>query len=152
VALAGCQNTLVVRTSWLYGVHGKNFVTTIMQLAREKPELRVVSDQRGCPTHAGELASTLRRVLSLDLTGIVHAAGSGECSWHELACAIVAHSGAAATVIPITTAEAGRHAPRPAYSVLGNEVLSRYGIVLPHWEESITRFMRDRQAVTAAKS
>ncbi|MFQ5992742.1 MAG: sugar nucleotide-binding protein, partial [Nitrospiraceae bacterium] len=61
-------------------------------------------------------------------------------------------SGAAAKVVPIRSAEAGRHAARPAYSVLGNHVLARYGIVLPHWKESLTRFMRDRQAVTSAKS
>lgn len=72
-ALAHCPNTLVVRTAWLYGAHGKNFVKTIMRLAAEQPELRVVADQRGCPTNAADLACALAKMLTLDIRGIVHA-------------------------------------------------------------------------------
>ncbi len=140
-ALALCRNTLVLRTAWLYGLHGKNFVGTIMRLAGERPELRVVSDQRGCPTFAADLAEAIAKILKTTVRGIGHAAGSGDCSWHEFACEIVASMGKAVPVHPISTEEAGRPAPRPAYGVLANTVLAREGIVLPHWKEALSRYM-----------
>ena len=82
-ALAHCPNTLVVRTSWLYGTYGKNFVKTMMRLAMEQPELRVVADQRGCPTFAADLAQALAHMLRVEIRGIVHATGAGDCTWHE---------------------------------------------------------------------
>ncbi len=141
LALTHCPSTLVVRTSWLYSRHGNNFVKTIMRLAREQAELRVVGDQRGCPTHAGDLAAALARILHLDLRGIVHAAGSGDCSWYEFARAIVAEIGLPVTVRAISTSETCRAAPRPAYTVLANRRLAELGIVLPHWKDALTRFM-----------
>jgi len=141
-AMAVCPNTLVVRTAWLYGPQGKNFVKTIMRLATEQSELRVVADQRGSPTHAGDLAEALARVVTLDLTGIVHATGSGDCTWYELARTIVGLLGKATSVRPITTAEAGRPAPRPAYSVLANRRLAEQGIALPHWADALERFIK----------
>lgn len=146
-ALACCPNTLVVRTAWLYGAHGKNFVNTIMRLASDHPALRVVADQRGCPTYVPDLAAALVRVLDTDLRGIVHAAGAGDCTWHEFACTIVALMGRAIPVHPITTAEAGRAAPRPSYSVLANRVLAEVGITLPHWKDALTRFMDEQKKV-----
>lgn len=145
-ALAHCPDTLVVRTAWLYGPQGKNFVKTIMRLAATQSELRVVADQRGCPTHAGDLAEALSRILSTDLRGIVHAAGSGDCTWHEFAGAIVARMGRSVPVRPITTQEAGRAAARPPYAVLANRRLAEAGITLPHWTEALGRFMRDVRA------
>jgi len=142
-ALERCPETLVVRTSWLYGPHGKNFVKTIMRLADERPELRVVADQRGCPTHAGDLAEALNRILDLDLKGIGHATGSGSCTWHEFACAIVALMGSHTPVHPITTAESGSIVPRPRYSVLGNRVLAGAGVTLPHWRAALARYMAE---------
>ena len=141
-ALEYCTDTLIVRTSWLYGAQGKNFVKTIMRLATEQPELRVVADQRGCPTHAGDLAEALARVLETDLTGIAHATGAGDCTWHEFACAIVSLMGVSVTVHPITTAEARRAAVRPAYAVLANRRLAALGISLPHWMDALGRFMQ----------
>jgi dTDP-4-dehydrorhamnose reductase len=151
-ALAHCRNALVVRTAWLYGSTGRNFVKTIMKLTAEQPELRVVDDQRGCPTYAGDLAAAIEAVLSTDLRGIAHATGAGDCTWYELACAIVELMGAAVPVRPITTAEANRAAPRPAYTVLANQVLARAGITMPHWRDALTRFMDDlkRHAVEDA--
>lgn len=151
-ALEYCPNTLVVRTAWLYGAHGKNFVKTIMRLASEQQELRVVTDQRGCPTYAGDLAAALACMLGLNLRGIVHATGSGDCTWHEFACAIVSLMGVSATVHPITTAEAKRAAPRPPYAVLANRVLAEVGIILPHWKGALARFMREPHTVTPAKA
>jgi len=142
-ALASCPDTLILRTAWMYSAHGKNFVKTVMQLAHTQPELRVVADQRGCPTFAGDLAEAMGRILSLDLRGVVHATGAGECTWHEFACSIVSLMGVLVPVHPITTAEAKRAAPRPAYAVLANRRLAKLGIVLPHWKDALTRFMRE---------
>ena len=146
-ALACCPNTLSVRSAWLYGAHGKNFVNTIMRLASEQPALRVVADQRGCPTHAGDLAVALARVLDMDMRGLVHATGAGDCTWYEFACAIVSLTKGTVPVYPITTAEAGRAAPRPPYSVLANRVLAEAGITLPLWKEALTRYMREQKKV-----
>ncbi len=145
-SLACCSDALVVRTAWLYGAKGRNFVTSIMRLAHEQSELRVVADQRGSPTHAKDLALVLAALVEADVKGIVHAAGAGDCTWHELASAIVSHLGLSLPVVPITTADAERPAPRPAYSVLANESLASLGITLPHWKDSLARFMSEYRA------
>ena len=144
-ALAHCSNTLVIRTSWLYGAHGKNFVKTIMRLAEKQPALHVVADQRGCPTNAADLAHAVAKMLALDIRGIVHATGTGDCTWHEFACAIVSVMGIQIPVHPITTVEAGRRAARPAYSVLANSVLKQFGITLPPWRDTLIQFVREQQ-------
>lgn len=148
-ALAHCPNALVVRTSWLYGTHGKNFVKTMMRLAMEQLELRVVADQRGCPTNAADLAQALAQMLRVDIRGIVHATGTGDCTWYELASAIVSAMGRQTPVYPITTAEAGRRAARPSYSVLANCVLKQSGMTLPHWKDSLVQFVRSAAASAA---
>jgi dTDP-4-dehydrorhamnose reductase len=148
--LAHCRNALVVRTSWLYGAHGKNFVKTMMRLATEQSELRVVADQRGCPTYAADLAQSIAKMLTLDIRGIVHATGTGDCTWYELASSIVSAMGRQTPVYPITTAEAGRRAARPSYSVLANSVLKQSGITLPHWRDSLVQFLKSAAASAAA--
>lgn len=144
-ALACCPTAMVVRTSWLYGRHGTNFVKTIVRLASQQPELRVVADQRGSPTAAADLAIALANMITLTAWPIeprtLHLAGSGECSWYEFACEIVSLIGSSARVRPISTAESGRRARRPPYAVLANTVLARYGIVLPHWQDALKRFL-----------
>ena len=151
-ALRACPDTVIVRTSWLYGLHGKNFVKTIMRLAVEQPELRVVADQRGCPTHAGDLAEALARLTMVPLYGVAHAIGSGDCTWHEFASEIVALMGCSVPVRPITTAETRSAVNRPAYTVLGNRVLAGVGITLPHWKESLAQFMKDVRTAAPARS
>jgi len=148
-ALDLCPNSLVVRTSWLYGTHGKNFVNTMMRLAVEQPELRVVADQRGCPTNAADLAQALAQMLRVNMRGIVHATGTGDCTWYELASAIVSVMGRQNPIHPITTAEAGRRAARPGYSVLANRVLKQSGITLPHWRDSLVQFVKSAAASAA---
>ena len=145
-----CPNSLVVRTSWLYGVHGKNFVKTMMRLAMEQPELRVVTDQRGCPTNAADLAQALAQMLRVGIRGIVHATGTGDCTWYELASAIVSAMGRQTPIHPITTAEAGRRAARPSYSVLANCGLKQAGIILPDWGDSLVQFVKSAAASAAA--
>jgi dTDP-4-dehydrorhamnose reductase len=150
-AMTVCPDALIVRTAWLYGPQGKNFVKTIMRLAGEQPALRVVSDQRGSPTHAGDLADALLHMLTLDLRGVVHASGSGDCSWHEFAQAIVGMMEKAIPVHPISTGEALRPAARPAYSVLANRRLAERGITLPHWKEALGRFIASQKDVPGSK-
>ena len=141
-ALTACPNTLVVRTAWLYGHARNNFVKTIMRLAREKPLLEVVGDQRGCPTNADDLALALKDLLTNDLRGVCHVTNTGDCTWHEFAEAIVSLMDLSTLVRPITTAQAGRLARRPAYSVLAQGRLSTVRALLPHWRDALTRFIK----------
>ena len=141
-ALTLCGTTLVVRSAWLYGDAGKNFVKTIIRLANEKPELEVVADQRGCPTYADDLARAIQQLLGSDMQGICHVTNSGDCTWHEFAEAIVRQMGLSTVVRPITTAQAGRLAKRPAYSVLSQERFAMRWSLLPRWQDALARFMK----------
>ena len=149
-ALKLCRNTLVIRTAWLYGAGGHNFVKTIMQLAGEKPLLEVVADQRGCPTYADDLAQAMKKLLASDARGLCHVTNSGNCTWHEFAEAIVRQMGLPTIVRPITTAQAGRLAKRPAYSVLSQDRLARICGPLPHWQDALGRFMKHLPHVAPA--
>jgi dTDP-4-dehydrorhamnose reductase len=124
----------IVRSSWLFGWTGHNFVRTMLRLGAERDEVRVVADQRGCPTYVGHLAAATRDVLELP-GGVWHIAAEGDCTWAELAEAIFAEAGLECRVVPISTEELGRPAPRPAYSVLRSE---REGAPkLPHWRKGL---------------
>jgi dTDP-4-dehydrorhamnose reductase len=117
VRSAGCQS-LIVRTSWLFGAGGKNFVDEILKRAAAGEPLRVVSDQVGRPTLADDLADAIIRLIDCEARGIVHFANAGHCSWYEFAEAIVHAASYTNPVKPICTAELARPARRPAYSVL----------------------------------
>ena len=124
----------VVRSSWLFGWTGHNFVRTMLRLGAERGEVRVVDDQRGSPTYVGHLAAATRELVALP-GGVWHVAAAGDCTWAEFAAAIFEESGLACRVVPISTEELGRPAPRPAYSVLRSE---RAGAPeLPHWREGL---------------
>jgi dTDP-4-dehydrorhamnose reductase len=151
-ALTGCPNTLVVRTAWLYGHAGNNFVKTIMRLAGEKPFLEVVGDQRGCPTNADDLALVLKDLVASDLRGICHVTNTGDCTWHEFAEAIVSLMDLSTPVRSITTVQMGRPARRPAYSVLAQERLCTVRDALPHWQDAIARFMKATPHLTSTPS
>lgn len=135
----------IVRTSWLFGPYGKNFVTTILRLAVERPEIRVVNDQHGSPTYTRHLAHGLAELVKTDAYGIYHLTGSGSCSWFEFAKKIVSFRGLnQVQVIPISSAEFGRPAPRPANSVLENRRASAHGITpLPHWEKGLKDYLTE---------
>ena len=124
----------IVRSSWLFGWTGRNFVRTMLQLARKQDEVRVVADQRGSPTYVGHLAEAVPRVLELPY-GTRHLAADGDCTWAEFAEAIFEEAGIDCRVVPITTEELGRPAPRPAYSVLRSEHADTPR--LPHWREGL---------------
>ena len=124
----------IVRSSWLFGWTGTNFVRTMLRLGTERDEVSVVADQHGCPTYVGHLADATRELLELP-QGIWHVAAEGECTWAEFAWAIFEESGLSTRVREITTEELGRPARRPAYSVLRSE---REGAPrLPHWREGL---------------
>jgi dTDP-4-dehydrorhamnose reductase len=124
----------VVRSSWLFGWTGTNFVRTMLELGRQRDEVSVVADQVGSPTYVGHLAEATQEVLELP-HGIWHVAADGECSWAEFARAIFEEAGLDCRVREITTEELGRPAPRPVYSVLRSE---REGAPrLPHWREGL---------------
>jgi len=124
----------IVRSSWLFGPTGTNFVRTMLRLGAERDEVGVVADQVGSPTYVGHLAEATRELFELP-QGVWHVAAGGECSWAEFARAIFEEAGLDCRVREITTEELGRPAPRPAYSVLRSE---REGAPrLPHWREGL---------------
>jgi len=124
----------IVRSSWLFGWTGTNFVRTMLRLGAERDEVSVVADQRGSPTYVGHLAEATRDLLDLP-GGVWHVAAEGECTWAEFARAIFEEARVECRVREITTEELGRPAPRPAYSVLRSE---REGAPpLPHWREGL---------------
>lgn len=134
---------VIVRTSWLYGPNGKNFVATILKLAKQGADLRVVCDQRGSPTYTRHLALKLADLVTRRAWGVFHVTGSGACSWFEFAQAIVRSGGAPTTrVSPIATSQAGRLARRPAYSVLENRRLVESDLgTLPHWTKGLAQYL-----------
>jgi dTDP-4-dehydrorhamnose reductase len=134
-AAAG-PNAWILRTSWLFGATGHNFLLTMLRLGAEHDEVTVVDDQRGSPTYVGHLAGTVRRLVDDDLPkGLWHVAAAGDCTWADFAEAIFEEAGLDCTVRRSTTAELDRPAPRPAYSVLRSE---RAGAPqLPHWRDGL---------------
>ena len=140
-AVAG-EDAWIVRSSWLFGWTGTNFVRTMLRLGSERDEVAVVDDQRGCPTYVGHLAEAARELVRLP-RGVWHLAADGDCTWAELAEAVFAEAGLDCRVRRITTAELGRPAPRPAYSVLRSERPDAPR--LPHWREGL-RACLDRLA------
>ena len=137
---SGCDG-LTIRTSWLYAPWGKNFVLTIAKLASEREALKVVSDQRGRPTSAEQLALNTLTLLDSGARGTLHVTDRGECSWHELATEIVKLTGARCEVSPCTTAEFPRPAPRPAYSVLDLSKTEALIGPVQHWKVNLRRVL-----------
>ncbi len=135
---AANPNHLIVRSSWLFGPGGKNFVETILALGKQRDELRVVSDQRGCPTFSGHLAEALVGLAASDQRGVLHLAAAGSCSWFEFAREILNRAGVNSLVKPCATKDFPRPARRPAYSVLGSE---RSGPVLPAWQDGLEAYL-----------
>ena len=127
------QDGWIVRSSWLFGSTGDNFVRTMLRLGSERDEVSVVDDQRGSPTYVGHLAEATRELIERPY-GVYHAAAGGDCTWADFAEAIFEEVGLECSVRRITAAEYGAPAPRPAYSVLRSE----HGAPpLPHWREGL---------------
>jgi dTDP-4-dehydrorhamnose reductase len=143
---------LIVRTAWLYGAGRANFVDTIRARAAEGGVLKVVDDQFGSPTWVGDLAEALERLLPIDVRGVLHFANRGVCSRLELAGAILELSGThGVRVAPITTAEAGRVAVRPAFSALDSTLYTRLSGAAPRpWREALGNYLRESRPEAAA--
>jgi dTDP-4-dehydrorhamnose reductase len=131
-AAAG-ERAWIVRTSWLYGPTGRNFLRTMLRLGAERDEVSVVADQLGSPTYVGHLARATRSILELPF-GVWHVAAGGECSWADFAEAIFAEAGLSCRVRRIASADWPAKAARPAYSVLRSE---KGAPELPHWREGL---------------
>ena len=132
-AAAG-EDAWIVRSLWLFSGTGNNFLRTMLRLGRERDEVAVVDDQRGSPTFVGHLAAATRELVELP-RGVWHVAAGGDCTWAEFAEAIFTEAGIDCRVRRITTAELGRPAPRPAYSVLRSERADAPR--LPHWRDGL---------------
>jgi dTDP-4-dehydrorhamnose reductase len=142
VVLTSGARALVVRTAWLYGLVGNNFVKSIMRAAQSEPILKVVNDQSGCPTYAEDLAAAVALLVRKDVEGVIHATNRGQCTWYEFAQAIVREMGFCCSVMPITTEQAGRLAKRPSYSVLSSDRMASLGLALPEWSQALARFAK----------
>jgi dTDP-4-dehydrorhamnose reductase len=132
----------IVRTSWLFGVGGGNFIATMLRLGSERDSVRVVDDQVGQPTYTGHLAEALLQIAGSDDFGIHHRSGHGQCSWYDLARFVFETAAIDCEIEPCTTAEFPRPAPRPAYSVLGSE---RGEPSLPDWQRGVTEYLAARE-------
>ncbi|MEX2193651.1 MAG: dTDP-4-dehydrorhamnose reductase [Thermoleophilaceae bacterium] len=138
------ERHFVVRTSWLFGTAGRNFVETMLGLAADHGEVVVVRDQLGCPTYTGHLADAIVRLLDTRSYGVHHISGDGSCSWYDFAREIFGESGTACRVMSCTTDETGRRAPRPRNSVLVTE--REDTLLLPDWREGLRSYLAERVA------
>jgi dTDP-4-dehydrorhamnose reductase len=139
----------VVRTAWLFGAGGPNFVETMLRLGSERDEVAVVTDQHGGPTWTGHLAPALVEIAERrGDVGLFHAAGAGECSWYEFAVEIFHRAGVRTRVVPTTSERFARPARRPAYSVLGTE--REPAIALPPWQLALEAYLAERTRTAAA--
>lgn len=143
---AANQRYYIVRSSWLFGTAGRNFVETMLALGGDQGDVVVVRDQVGCPTYTAHLADALVRLIDTTAFGIHHIAGGGECSWYEFAEEIFRQSALEVRMMSMTTAELSRPAPRPPYSVLSTERAE--AIYLPEWQEGLAAYLAERAVAT----
>jgi dTDP-4-dehydrorhamnose reductase len=139
----------ILRTAWVYGLRGKNFLLTMQRLAKEREELKIVADQIGAPTWSRMIAQATSMILAQlqspsyvadieGFSGIYHLTNAGETNWYEFAKAIISQLDKQPTILPITTADYPTPAKRPAYSVLSNKKLAEnFGISLPAWDQAL---------------
>lgn len=145
-------DALIVRTAWVHGAHGHNFVKTMLRLAAERDELRVVDDQVGSPSWTGDIAAALIDLIGQDARGCFHFTNEGVASWYDFAVAILAEAHAlgfpirARRVMPIPTSGYPTPARRPAYSVLDKQkIRAALGRPIPHWREALVQMLRELQ-------
>lgn len=137
---SGCRS-MIFRTAWLYSPYGRNFVKTMLELTRTRPELKVVSDQVGTPTYAVGLAALLLRAASgegEERTGLYHYSDEGVCSWYDLACAVKELGGGTAKILPCRSEDYPSQVRRPHYSVLDKTLVKKtFGLEIPHWRDNL---------------
>lgn len=143
VVFASGADAVIIRTSWLYSSYGANFVKTILRLASERDELKIVADQHGNPTYAADLADVIMKLIIKGIEPGVqyyHYSNQGETIWYEFAREIVNYTGKSCKVLPITTDEYPVAAKRPAYSIMSKEkIINHLGIAIPFWKDSLHR-------------
>ncbi len=138
------QEFIIVRTQWLFGRGGKNFVTTVLNLTKEANPLNIVRDQVGSPTYARDLSTAIFRLLETHCRGIFHVTNSASCSWYDFAQEILRVAGISdVEIIPVDEASLGRSAPRPHYSVLDCERFTlETGLAMRPWQEALKEFVK----------
>ncbi len=140
-----CAEHAIVRTAWLFGAGGPNFCDTMLRLAGERDEVSVVTDQVGSPTWAGHLSPALIELAERrGDVGLFHGTGAGQCSWNELTLELFERAGVDCRVLPTTSEQFKRPAPRPAWSVLGTE--RDPGVVLPPWQDGVQGHLDERKS------
>ena len=143
-ALRACTRTFIVRTSWVFGKNGGNFVKTMLRLSEEHPELRVVDDQIGAPTYTKDLAVLLCDMVQSARYGIYHATNEGECSWADFAREIMRVAGRTTKIVPVPSDAYPTKAIRPLNSRLSKDCLDAAGFQrLPAWEDALRRFWQE---------
>jgi len=140
---------LILRTSWVYSEFGKNFLLTMLRLANQRPELRVVNDQIGCPTYAGDLAQLTKDMLQkidvnvFDQSAIYHLGNTGSTTWYDFTCAIMDRSKLHVNIVPVKTTEFPTPAKRPAYSVLDkSKIEADFSLAIPTWKDGLERCLQ----------
>ena len=142
-----CAEHFIVRTAWLYGIGGNNFVEKILRAAAARPRLRVVHDESGSPTYTWDLAEATRALCNTTAYGTYHAVNAGACSRFDFARAILREAGFTTPIDPCAASEYPSKAPRPAYSVLSTEKLrAACGYTMPLWEDALRRYLQAREA------
>ncbi|HEV7943045.1 MAG TPA: dTDP-4-dehydrorhamnose reductase [Solirubrobacteraceae bacterium] len=148
LVLAASSAHLVVRTAWLFGVDGANFVATMLRLAGERDTVQVVDDQTGCPTWTGHLAPALIGLIEREVSGLAHLAGAGEVTWNAFAKEIFRQAEKDCIVEALDSAQMARPAPRPSWSVLGSE---REDLLpLPDWRDGLAGYLAARDGIMRA--
>jgi dTDP-4-dehydrorhamnose reductase len=137
----------IARTSWLFGVGGRCFPDTILQLAASRKEIDVVNDQHGSPTYAVDLGGAIMELCRRQATGIVHVTNRGQCTWFDFAREVVAGAGLETVVRPVGSDKMVRPAERPKYSVLSPKSLDAYGLVLPRWQDALRHYLEKRKSL-----
>ena len=137
------KDSLIIRTQWLYGPFGKNFVTSILQQAGEKSAISIVNDQTGSPTYTADLAKAICQMIQFDVRGIFHVANRDLCTWYTFGQAILQLSGVnRVKILPISSKELGRPAARPSYSVLSCQKLKEEtGLTMRPWSEALKDYL-----------
>lgn len=143
LAITNNPSTIIIRTSWVYSAHGNNFVKTMLRLMKERPEIKVVNDQEGCPTYAADLANAIMQIVGSHLNGnnaagIFHYSNAGAITWFQFAQAIQEEAGLSCSVLPIPSSAFPTPAKRPAYSVMDiQDIATVFGVALKPWRESL---------------
>lgn len=145
ISESGHKKYFIVRTAWLYGSGGKNFVETMINLAQTKPEIKVVNDQKGSPTCTTDLAEAMMKFLTSKNYGIYHFTNKGETTWYNFARTILEMVGSKTPVKPCTSTEYPTPTKRPAYSVLDlSKIEKELNIVIPEWQDALSRYIEAR--------